>query len=321
MPISRLLFFSSKHRFRQPLNLIRRFDLSKRTQSCSYTKSSRQSHRNPADYFLSPQETKASRSWSTYFIPAVGLLGLAGIATFVHYNDERRAVRKGTSVCQCVKEKNFEVRFIFTWANYELGDYSVSALCPYSVTMSALPSMMFSGQGENSGPNRVTGPIIGGPFTLIDTENRLVTENNFLGNWVLLYFGYTSSPDVGPEQVQMMAKAIDILDSKKNLKILPIFVTIDPQRDTPAHLRAYLKEFNSRIVGLTGSVGAIRQMAQEYRVFFKKVEEEGDDYLVESSHNMYFMNPSLEVVRCFGVEYTSEELAEEISKEMKKAST
>ncbi|KAH9718639.1 protein SCO1 [Citrus sinensis] len=204
MPISRFLFFSSKHRFRQPLNLIRRFDLSKRTQSCSYTKSSRQSHRNPADYFLSPQETKASRSWSTYVIPAGGLLGLAGIATFVHYNDERRAVRK---------------------------------------------------------------------------------------------------------------------DSKKNLKILPIFVTIDPQRDTPAHLRAYLKEFNSRIVGLTGPVGAIRQMAQEYRVFFKKVEEEGDDYLVESSHNMYLMNPSLEVVRCFGVEYTAEELAEEISKEMKKAST
>ncbi|XP_024957367.1 protein SCO1 homolog 2, mitochondrial isoform X3 [Citrus sinensis] len=254
MPISRFLFFSSKHRFRQPLNLIRRFDLSKRTQSCSYTKSSRQSHRNPADYFLSPQETKASRSWSTYVIPAGGLLGLAGIATFVHYNDERRAVRKGTSVCQCVKEKKFEVRFIFTWANYELGDYSVSALCPYSVTMSALPSMVFS-------------------------------------------------------------------DSKKNLKILPIFVTIDPQRDTPAHLRAYLKEFNSRIVGLTGPVGAIRQMAQEYRVFFKKVEDEGDDYLVESSHNMYFMNPSLEVVRCFGVEYTAEELAEEISKEMKKAST
>lgn len=71
--------------------------------------------------------------------------------------------------------------------------------------------MVQPGQGENSGPNRVTGPIIGGPFTLIDTENRLVTENNFLGNWVLLYFGYTSSPDVGPEQFQMMAKAIDIL--------------------------------------------------------------------------------------------------------------
>lgn len=123
--------------------------------------------------------------------PIGGLLGFAGIATFVHYNDERRAVPKG--------------------------------------------------RGENTGPSRVMGPIIGGPFTLIDTESHLVTEKNFLGNWVLLYFGYTSSPDVGPEQVQMMTEAIDTLDTKKNLKILPIFVTIDPQRDTTAHLRAYLK--------------------------------------------------------------------------------
>ncbi|XP_058738554.1 protein SCO1 homolog 2, mitochondrial-like isoform X3 [Vicia villosa] len=67
-----------------------------------------------------------------------------------------------------------------------------------------------------------------------------------------------------------MAKANDILESKQNLKILPVFVTIDPQRDTPAQLRAYLEEFNSRIVGLTGPVAAIRKMAQEYRVYFKK---------------------------------------------------
>ncbi|XP_058738559.1 protein SCO1 homolog 2, mitochondrial-like isoform X7 [Vicia villosa] len=71
-----------------------------------------------------------------------------------------------------------------------------------------------------------------------------------------------------------MAKANDILESKQNLKILPVFVTIDPQRDTPAQLRAYLEEFNSRIVGLTGPVAAIRKMAQEYRVYFKKAESD-----------------------------------------------
>lgn len=67
-----------------------------------------------------------------------------------------------------------------------------------------------SGQGSNT-RSSVTGPIIGGPFTLLDTQNRIVTEKNLLGNWVLLYFGYTSSPDVGPEQVRTMAKAIDVL--------------------------------------------------------------------------------------------------------------
>ncbi|KAL3003969.1 hypothetical protein AAZX31_08G135600 [Glycine max] len=164
--------------------------------------------------------------------------------------------------------------------------------------------------------NVANGPIIGGPFTLINTEKQAITERNFLGNWVLLYFGYTSSPDLGPEQVQIMANAIDILESKQNLKILPVFVSIDPQRDTPSQLRAYLKEFDSRIIGLTGPVAAIRQMAQEYRVYFKKVEEDGNDYLVDCSHNMYLLNPKLEVTRCFGVEYSAEELSEAIVKEL-----
>ncbi|KAK3043002.1 hypothetical protein RJ639_000979 [Escallonia herrerae] len=107
-------------------------------------------------------------------------------------------------------------------------------------------------------------------------------------------------------------------ESEQKLKVLPVFVTIDPQRDNPSQLRAYLKEFDSRIVGLTGPVAAVRQMAQEYRVFFKKVEEDGDDYLVESSHNMYLMNPKMEIVRCFGVEYNAAELSEEMLKELKK---
>ncbi|GMP26123.1 hypothetical protein CsSME_00002701 [Camellia sinensis var. sinensis] len=153
-------------------------------------------------------------------------------------------------------------------------------------------------QGQNIDRCTIKGPIIGGPFTLIDTEGRLVTERNLLGNSILLYFGYTSSPDVGPAEVQKMAKAIDILESKQNLKVLPVFVTIDPQRDTPSQLRAYLREFDSRIMGLTGSVPAIRQMAQEYRV--------------------YLTNPNMEVVRCFGVEYSAEELSEAILKELTK---
>ncbi|KAK4417208.1 protein SCO12, mitochondrial [Sesamum alatum] len=177
------------------------------------------------------------------------------------------------------------------------------------------------GKGEKFERSAIQGPIIGGPFSLIDTEGQLVTEKNLLGNWVLLYFGYTSSPDVGPAEVRKMANAINILESKENTKVLPVFVTIDPQRDTPSQLRAYIREFDSRILGLTGPVAAIRQMAQEYRVYFKKVDEEGDDYLVESSHNMYLMNPNMEVARSFGVEYSAEELAEAITKEMNKTKT
>lgn len=267
MPISRFLFFSSKRHSRETFSLLRRFGPSKRIQSCNYVKSSRNGNGKPESNRIMNVDIQAPRSWGTYVIPAA-LLGFAGLAAFVHYNDERRAIPKG--------------------------------------------------EGNHSTANTTKGPIIGGPFTLIDTENRTITERNLRGNWVLLYFGYTSSPDVGPEQVRIMAKTIDKLESRHNVKVLPVFVTIDPQRDTPLQLCAYLQEFDPRIVGLTGPVSAIRQIAQEYRVYFKKVEEEGDDYLVESSHNMYLLNPNMEVVRCFGIEYNEDELGDSILKELKR---
>ncbi|KAK4256693.1 hypothetical protein QN277_006384 [Acacia crassicarpa] len=267
MPVSRFILFTSNRRFtRDVFRLFPRFSPSKRVRSFSCRKSSEGSRGKPDVPYVVHSESHTSHTPATYVIPAA-MLGFAGIAAFLHYNDERRAVHKGQADCRCA--------------------------------------------------NTAGGPIIGGPFTLIDTEKRTVTEHNFLGNWVLLYFGYTSSPDLGPDLVNIMAKTIDILESKQNVKILPVFVTIDPQRDTPSQLREYLKEFDSRIIGLTGPVGAIRQMAQEYRVYFKKVEEEGGDYLVDSSHNMYLLNPKMEVERCFGVEYNADDLSKEILKEMK----
>ena len=79
-----------------------------------------------------------------------------------------------------------------------------------------------SGQGVNIARSAIEGPIIGGPFTLIDTEGRLVTERNLMGNWVLLYFGYTSSPDIGPAEVEKMAKVIDRLGLALSFSIFPI---------------------------------------------------------------------------------------------------
>ncbi|KAL0686573.1 hypothetical protein Bca4012_086250 [Brassica carinata] len=174
-----------------------------------------------------------------------------------------------------------------------------------------------SNSGCGCGSNTtVKGPIIGGPFTLMSTQNKIVTEKEFCGQWVLLYFGYSFSPDVGPEQLKMMSTAVHPLESNHDQKILPVFVTLDPLRDTPFHLHAYLKEFDSRILGLTGSASAIRQMAQEYRVYFKKVQEDGDDYLVGTCHNMYLLNPKMEVVRCFGIEYNPADLSREVLKEV-----
>ncbi|XP_028088935.1 protein SCO1 homolog 2, mitochondrial [Camellia sinensis] len=295
MALSRLLFSSFKNRF-TALTLFRRFVPSKRIHCSSYMRSARRIEGPP----VLAERTPSSHLW----MPTAALLGgFGGVALFLYYNDEKRAILKGQgqNIDRCT------IKGPIIGGPFTLIDTEGRSQC-----------WIVSGQGQNIDRCTIKGPIIGGPFTLIDTEGRLVTERNLLGNSILLYFGYTSSPDVGPAEVQKMAKAIDILESKQNLKVLPVFVTIDPQRDTPSQLRAYLREFDSRIMGLTGSVPAIRQMAQEYRVYFKKVEEDGDDYLVESSHNMYLTNPNMEVVRCFGVEYSAEELSEAILKELTK---
>lgn len=271
MSISRSSLFLSK---RFPRLLLQRFGRSRQIHSRSHVRSAEKGNSRAGNQPLleEGQGQASSRSRIPYLIPAA-LLGIGGFVSFLHYNDERRSIAKGSGEGNC---------------------------------------------GCNN--NSVTGPIIGGPFALVNTENQIITEKDFQGKWVLLYFGYTSSPDVGPEQIQLLAKAVGALESKENLRILPVCVTIDPHRDTPAQLRAYLKEFDSRILGLTGPDNAVRQMAQEYRIFFKRVEEEGGDYLVESSHNMYLLNPKMEVIRCFGTEYTSEELAKDIKKEIQKFS-
>ncbi|KAL5658037.1 hypothetical protein ACJX0J_031200, partial [Zea mays] len=140
---------------------------------------------------------------------------------------------------------------------------------------------------QTSFPKRCTTnrPAIGGPFKLYDTEKNEVTESKLRGNWALMYFGYTSCPDVGPAEVQKMADVVKLLESKYGMKITPLFITIDPQRDSPSQLKAYFSEFESRIVGLTGPISAVRQIAQVKASDPKRVEKVGHDYLVESSHN------------------------------------
>ncbi|XP_074578836.1 protein SCO1 homolog 2, mitochondrial [Curcuma longa] len=254
-----------------PTPLLPRLYHSRCFQSRWYSNGSNYRDQKLQNRVLEDSEHLHSRSWSTYAIPAAVLL-IAGTGLYVHYNDEKRAILKGSE------------------------------------------------QSISYGRNNNNRPAIGGPFKLFDTENNTVTESTFRGNWVLMYFGYTSSPDAGPREVKKMADVMKILDYSYNFKITPIFITIDPQRDTPAQLEAYLKEFDPRIIGLTGPVSAVRQTAQEFRVYFKKVDEEGQDYLVESSNNMYLLDPNMEMVRFFGAEYDPQQLADTIIMEVNKGS-
>ncbi|KAJ0983203.1 hypothetical protein J5N97_011458 [Dioscorea zingiberensis] len=157
---------------------------------------------------------------------------------------------------------------------------------------------------------------IGGPFSLVNHDGKSVTEKDFLGKWTLIYFGFTHCPDICPDELQKLAIAVDKLKEKSGIDIVPVFISVDPERDTVEQVREYVKEFHPKLVGLTGTPDAIKQAARAYRVYYMKTEEEGSDYLVDHSIVMYLMSPNMEFVKFFGKNYDADALAEGIAKEI-----
>jgi cytochrome oxidase Cu insertion factor (SCO1/SenC/PrrC family) len=137
-----------------------------------------------------------------------------------------------------------------------------------------------------------TGVSIGGPFHLIDDKGHDVTDADYRGHWMLVFFGYTNCPDECPLTLQKMAAALKNFGPLAD-KTAPLFVTVDPVRDTPARLVSYLENFDPRIVGLTGSNEQIAAAAKAYRVYYSPAEHEksGAD-VVSHSTFLYLMNPA-----------------------------
>ena len=136
-------------------------------------------------------------------------------------------------------------------------------------------------------------PAIGGPFSLINQFGEDVTDKDFLGKYVLLFFGYTYCPDICPTTLTNITEALDLL-GETGKSIVPIFITVDPARDTVAHLREYSKFFHPRLVALTGTQEQIRSVSKLYRVYFSKSKEHKDDafdYLMDHSGITYLMGP------------------------------
>jgi protein SCO1 len=131
--------------------------------------------------------------------------------------------------------------------------------------------------------------LIGGPFSLVDSDGRRVTDRDYRGKLMLVFFGYTHCPDVCPTELQTMAEVVDKLGSGAK-QLAPIFISVDPQRDTPEALAAYVKNFNPRIIGLTGSPAEVASAAKAYRVYFRKADGGAEDYTVDHSAFVYLMD-------------------------------
>lgn len=152
---------------------------------------------------------------------------------------------------------------------------------------------------------------ISGQFSLVDHTGKSVTDEDFRGEWLLVFFGYTYCPDVCPTTLATIAAVMDELGQQAE-NVRPLFVTVDPERDTPEVIADYVSAFHPRLVGLTGSVQQVGSAAKSYRVYFAKADQDGnsDDYLMDHSGFIYLINPKGE----FEMNFSHRASVEKISK-------
>jgi protein SCO1/2 len=158
-------------------------------------------------------------------------------------------------------------------------------------------------------PQQLASLAIGGKFTLTGPGGATVTQASYPGKWRIVYFGYTTCPDVCPTTLQTIAAALRDLGPLAD-KVVPLFITVDPDRDTAAVMQRYTGLFDKRIIGLTGTKAQVRQAEHAYRVYAAKVPQLGTDvYLMDHTSLVYLMNPSGRLAALFDREVTPAALA------------
>lgn len=164
---------------------------------------------------------------------------------------------------------------------------------------------------------------VGGPFSLTNHLNEPVTQESFLGKYLLLYFGFTNCPDICPDELDKLTEVITTLDKQIETKdnIIPIFITVDPKRDKSEQISAYIKDFHPKLIGLTGSPDDVKSICKAYRVYYSQnaLTEGIDDYLVDHSVFFYFVGPDGKFIEFFGRDLNASEIASKISEYIAKA--
>ena len=153
--------------------------------------------------------------------------------------------------------------------------------------------------------------LVGGPFEMVNQKGETVTEQMLLRHYTLLFFGFTYCPDVCPTELQIMAAALESMGEMGH-RIVPVFVSIDPERDTPEVVKSYVENFSPRLVGLTGTLDQVAKMADAYRVFYAKREnkEHPADYEMDHSSIVYLMGPDGKFLKHFTYSTDPKALAE-----------
>ena len=185
----------------------------------------------------------------------------------------------------------------------------------------AVFSLLFAISQSALADSKTPQSTIGGRFILKSHTGQIVTDQDFVGKFMLIYFGYTYCPDICPTSLQTVSHALDLLGDKAK-DFQPLFVTIDPERDTIPVLRDYVKVFHPSLIGLTGSKESLASITKKYHVKYEKVSESGainDDYSIDHTAAVFVMGPQGEYITRFGYNTTSKQMAAKLAEILKKA--
>ncbi|KAF9004820.1 h-sco1 [Cyathus striatus] len=157
-------------------------------------------------------------------------------------------------------------------------------------------------------------PKLGGPFSLATHDGKTFTEKDLEGKWSLVYFGFTNCPDICPAEMDKVTEIMNTVEKEYGNIFQPVFVTVDPARDTPARVAKYLEDFHQRYIGLIGDYDTTKGVCKAYRVYFSTPPnaDPNGDYLVDHSIFVYLMDPEGKFVDAFGQNVTAEDAIQKI---------
>lgn len=229
------------------------------------------------------------------------------------------------NITKCLKQENNPSHFPkqkltdkkapITWTSIGIGGTVGCALLAYMYYLKEKKDIEIERERRRS----IGKAQIGGKFELINSKGETVKSDDFLGHWVLIYFGFTHCPDVCPDEMEKMVNVVNKLEENK-FPVKPIFITVDPERDTKEVVEKYCNEFSPKIIGLTGNREQIGAACKAYRVYFSNGPKDPDnDYIVDHTIIMYLVDPEGLFVDYYGQTNSPEQIVASVMLHEEKA--